>query len=101
MQPPPTSRNFAVLKEKHFRTTLLRSRATCMRDGSHDDTLATVVSLIDSVDTTHVAEWWTWNFVLRRSCLLWRVYVTAIKVQSTALRNPGAHFTLAANYFVL
>src|SRR5215213_4146987 len=39
--------DFPVLKEKHFRTTLLRSRATCMCHGGNDDTLAAVVSLID------------------------------------------------------
>src|SRR6185369_17550652 len=40
-------RDFAVLKEKHFRATLLRGRTPRMRDGGHDDTLATVVSLIN------------------------------------------------------
>src|SRR5215813_11583385 len=40
-------RNFTVLKEKHFRTALLRSRATRMRNGGHDDTLATVVGLVN------------------------------------------------------
>jgi hypothetical protein len=38
------SRNFAVLKEKHFRTTLLRRRATRVRDGGDNDTLATVAA---------------------------------------------------------
>ena len=63
------SRDFAVLKEKHFRTTLLRSRAACVRDGSDDDTLATVVGFIDQCDRDRVVEWSTWNFVLCRSCL--------------------------------
>ena len=40
------SRDFPVLKEEHFRTTLLRRRATCMRDGGDDHPLATVVSRI-------------------------------------------------------
>ena len=41
------SRHFAVLKEKHFRTALLRGRATRVRDRGHDYTLAAVVSLIN------------------------------------------------------
>src|ERR1044072_4962303 len=41
------SRDLAVLKEKHFCAALLRSRATRMRDGGHDDALATVVSFVN------------------------------------------------------
>ena len=41
------SSNFAVLKEKHFRATLLRRRAACVRDGGDNDTLATFGSFTD------------------------------------------------------
>src|SRR6185369_12112501 len=84
-------RDFAVLKEKHFRTALLRSRATRMRDGSHYDALATVVGLVNQTIqiTLRDSRHGTLCFFVRVFC--WRVYVTAIKVQSSSpqssLRN--------------
>src|SRR6185369_17040682 len=69
-------RDFAALKEKHFRTTLLRSRATRMRHGGHDNTLATVAGLINQA--IQITLWngrhGTLCFFVRVFC--WRVYVT-------------------------
>src|SRR4029079_5793042 len=51
-----SSSNFAVLKEKHFRTTRLRVRAACVSDGGNNDTLATFGSFTD-----HAIEVALWN----------------------------------------
>src|ERR1044071_3204663 len=51
-----SSGNFAVLKEKHFRATLLRRRAACVRDSGDNDALATFGSFTD-----HAIEVALWN----------------------------------------
>src|SRR6185369_13511795 len=79
------SRDFSVLKEQHFCTTLLRSRATRVRDGGHNHTLAAVFSLIDQSIQVALRNGGhgTLYFLVRVCC--GRVYVTATKVQSMTL----------------